>query len=106
MSIATSFRASSLACVLVIVGLGGVGVGLGGCTTQSLQAKAQPPEQHVVMSDNHPLVNAIRWHPSLGSPDRQWVILAGGDHAALIEDTAPAFVTAVVDFMERPGLRQ
>jgi pimeloyl-ACP methyl ester carboxylesterase len=36
------------------------------------------------------------------NPDRQWVILAGGDHAALLEDTAPAFVAAVVAFVERP----
>ena len=38
----------------------------------------------------------------LGNPDRQWVILAGGDHAALLEDTAPALIAAVVNFVERP----
>ena len=37
-----------------------------------------------------------------GNPDRQWTILAGGDHAALIENTQPAFVAAVANFLERP----
>lgn len=40
----------------------------------------------------------------LGSPDRQWIILAGGDHAALLEDTLPAFIAAIVNFIERPRL--
>jgi pimeloyl-ACP methyl ester carboxylesterase len=38
----------------------------------------------------------------LGNPDRQWIILAGGDHAALLENTAPALIAAVVNFIERP----
>ncbi len=38
----------------------------------------------------------------LGSPDRQWIILAGGDHAALLERTLPAFIAAIVNFIERP----
>jgi pimeloyl-ACP methyl ester carboxylesterase len=42
---------------------------------------------------------------ALGSPDRQWVILAGGDHAALLEHTLPAFIAAIVNFIERPQLR-
>lgn len=40
----------------------------------------------------------------LGTADKQWVVLAGGDHAALIEDTLPAFVAAIVAFVERPRL--
>jgi len=38
----------------------------------------------------------------LANPDRQWVVIAGGDHAALLEDTQPAFVAAIVNFLERP----
>lgn len=38
----------------------------------------------------------------LGHPDRAYVIVAGGDHAAHIEDTGPRFVQAVVSFLERP----
>jgi pimeloyl-ACP methyl ester carboxylesterase len=38
----------------------------------------------------------------LGTADRQWVVLAGADHAALIENSAPAFVAAVVAFVGRP----
>jgi pimeloyl-ACP methyl ester carboxylesterase len=39
----------------------------------------------------------------LGTMDRQWVVLAGADHAALIENSAPAFIAAVVAFVSRPG---
>ncbi len=41
---------------------------------------------------------------ALGNPDRQHVILAGGDHAALVEDTMAAFIAAIVNFVERPRL--
>jgi pimeloyl-ACP methyl ester carboxylesterase len=41
----------------------------------------------------------------LGSPDRQWIILAGGDHAALVEKTMPAFIAGIVNFIERPRLQ-
>ena len=37
-----------------------------------------------------------------GNPDRQWVILAGGDHAALLEKMQPAFIAAIISFLERP----
>lgn len=37
-----------------------------------------------------------------GNADRQWVVLAGGDHAAVIENMQPAFVAAIVNFLERP----
>ena len=38
----------------------------------------------------------------LGTADRQWVVLPGVDHAALIEDSQPAFIAAVVSFVSRP----
>jgi pimeloyl-ACP methyl ester carboxylesterase len=38
----------------------------------------------------------------LGTADRQWVVLAGADHAALIENSAPAFIAAIVAFVSRP----
>jgi len=37
----------------------------------------------------------------LGTTDRQRVTLMGGDHAALLEDTRPTFVDAIVSFLER-----
>jgi pimeloyl-ACP methyl ester carboxylesterase len=37
----------------------------------------------------------------LGTRDKEWVTLMGGDHAALLEDTKPTFVDAVVRFAER-----
>jgi pimeloyl-ACP methyl ester carboxylesterase len=42
----------------------------------------------------------------LGTADRAWVVLAGGDHASLIENMQPAFVAAVVGFLERPVWRR
>ena len=46
-----------------------------------------------------------RFFSRLGTADRQWVVIAGGDHAALLEDTQPAFVAAMVAFLERPRRR-
>lgn len=43
-----------------------------------------------------------RFFARLGTPDRQWVTIPGSDHAALLEDTLPAFVAAIVNFLERP----
>jgi alpha-beta hydrolase superfamily lysophospholipase len=43
-----------------------------------------------------------RFFARLGDPDRQWVVIAGGDHAALLEDMQPAFVAAMANFIERP----
>ncbi len=51
-----------------------------------------------------PLVSQARLFTQLGNPDRQWVILPGGDHGALVEDTQPAFVAAIVSFLQRPPL--
>ena len=38
----------------------------------------------------------------LGTADRQWVVIPRGDHAALIEDTAPRMIAAIRAFLERP----
>ncbi len=37
----------------------------------------------------------------LGSKEKSWVTLLGGDHAALLEDTKPSFVDAIITFLER-----
>ncbi|HEX3760207.1 MAG TPA: alpha/beta fold hydrolase [Kofleriaceae bacterium] len=37
----------------------------------------------------------------LGTADRQWVMIPGGDHAALLEDTAPRMIAAIRAFIER-----
>lgn len=39
----------------------------------------------------------------LSTADRQWIVLPGGDHAALIEDTHPAFIAAISSFIQRSG---
>jgi pimeloyl-ACP methyl ester carboxylesterase len=49
-----------------------------------------------------PTALQAKFFARLANPDRQWVVLAGGDHAALLEETQPAFVAAVVAFLERP----
>ncbi len=38
----------------------------------------------------------------LGTADREWVVMAGGDHASLMENMQPAFVAAMINFIERP----
>ena len=49
-----------------------------------------------------PVANQAKVFAHFASPDRQWIILAGGDHAALVENTMPAFIAAIVNFIERP----
>jgi alpha-beta hydrolase superfamily lysophospholipase len=43
---------------------------------------------------------ALFW--KLGTPDRMWVTLPGGDHAAHLETPRPRFIHAITMFMERP----
>jgi len=38
----------------------------------------------------------------LGTRDRQWVMVPRGDHAALLEDTAPRMIAAIRAFLDRP----
>ena len=40
----------------------------------------------------------------LGTSDRQWIMIPKGDHAALLEDTAPRMVAALRAFVERASL--
>jgi len=44
-----------------------------------------------------------RFFARIAAPHRQWALLPGGDHAAHLEDTHAAFVSAVVEFIIRPG---
>jgi pimeloyl-ACP methyl ester carboxylesterase len=41
----------------------------------------------------------------IGNPDKQWIVLAGGDHAAMLENTHAAFIAAIDAFVKRPRLR-
>ncbi len=43
---------------------------------------------------------------AIGARDKQMVMLPGGDHAAQIEDTHDAWITAVVSFLTRPQVRR
>ena len=46
-----------------------------------------------------------RFFQKIAAPQRQWTLLPGGDHAAQLEDTHEAFVSAVVEFIMRPRSR-
>ena len=48
-----------------------------------------------------PVANQAKLFSRLGDPDRAWVIVEGGDHAAHLEDCGGRFVHAVVAFLER-----
>jgi len=59
----------------------------------------------LIQGERDPLAPAdaqARLFVGLGTPDKQWVVLEGGDHAALVEDTHPAFIAAIVAFVSRP----
>ena len=58
-----------------------------------LQAELDP----LAKSDAH-----ARLFARLGTTDRQWVVIPKGDHAALLEDTAPRMIAAIRGFLERP----
>lgn len=58
-----------------------------------LQAELDP----LTRTDAH-----ARLFARLGTVDRQWVVIPRGDHAALIEDTAPRLIMAIRAFLERP----
>ena len=49
-----------------------------------------------------PVESQAKLFERLDHPDRQWVILAGGDHAAHLENSGPRFVHAIVTFLDRP----
>jgi pimeloyl-ACP methyl ester carboxylesterase len=58
-----------------------------------LQAELDP----LARTDAH-----ARLFARLGTVDRQWVVIPKGDHAALLEDTAPRLIAAIRAFLERP----
>jgi pimeloyl-ACP methyl ester carboxylesterase len=50
-----------------------------------------------------PMDVTARFFQKIAAPQRQWTLLPGGDHVAQLEDTHAAFVSAVVEFITRPG---
>ncbi len=49
-----------------------------------------------------PVPNLAKLFARLGTEDKAWVTLAGGDHAAHLETPAPRFVDAVLSFLDTP----
>lgn len=50
-----------------------------------------------------PLDVTARFFQKIAAPQRQWTLLPGGDHAAQLEDTHIAFISAVAEFIMRPA---
>jgi pimeloyl-ACP methyl ester carboxylesterase len=68
-----------------------------------------PEDVHVpvllLQAEHDPLARVeahARAFARLGTIDRQWVVIPRGDHAALLEDTAPRMIAAIRAFVERP----
>jgi pimeloyl-ACP methyl ester carboxylesterase len=59
---------------------------------------------HGILDPYAPVAAQGSTFTQLGNADRQWIILAKGDHAALLENMQPAFISAIVNFIERPKL--
>lgn len=62
----------------------------------------------VLHGDRDPGIPAdavARYFSRLTVPHRQWTVLAGGDHAAQLEDSHDAFIDAVAGFLLRPTVR-
>jgi len=59
-----------------------------------LQAELDP----LARTDAH-----ARLFSRLGTSDRQWIVIPGGDHAALLENTAPRMIAAIRAFVDRAG---
>jgi pimeloyl-ACP methyl ester carboxylesterase len=63
----------------------------------------------VLFGDRDPgvvLDDAGKFFARLASPDKQMIVLPGGDHAAQIEDTHDAWIAAVVNFLNRPAVKR
>jgi pimeloyl-ACP methyl ester carboxylesterase len=53
-----------------------------------------------------PQEDAGKFFATIASPDKQMVVLPGGDHAAQLEDTHDAWIAAIVNFINRPPVRR
>ena len=50
--------------------------------------------------------DAGKYFARFGTGDKQMVVLPGADHAAQLEDTHDAWIMAIVNFLNRPGLKK
>jgi pimeloyl-ACP methyl ester carboxylesterase len=73
-----------------------------------LWSKAPPSPRGAILllqgvGDGYVPPDAVaRLFNTLGTADRSWVVLPDSDHAAHVEDAMPAWVGAIVHFIERP----
>jgi pimeloyl-ACP methyl ester carboxylesterase len=59
----------------------------------------------LIQGERDPLAPTARqavFFSRLGTADRQWVTIPGGDHAAFLETPRPAFIHALVTFLTQP----
>ena len=59
--------------------------------TLLLQAEFDP----LARTDNH-----VKFFAKIANPNKQWVVLAGGDHAALLEKPREKLIKSTIDFIE------
>ena len=52
-----------------------------------------------------PMDVTARFFQKIAASQRQWTLLPGADHVAQLEDTHAAFISAVVEFIMRPGVK-
>lgn len=57
---------------------------------------------HGEFDPHTPIERQMIFFALLGTSDKQWVVVPGGDHAALLETSRAYFLSAVVGFIERP----
>jgi uncharacterized Ntn-hydrolase superfamily protein/pimeloyl-ACP methyl ester carboxylesterase len=53
-----------------------------------------------------PQEDAGKFFARIAAPDKQMVVLPGGDHAAQLEDTHEAWIAAIINFINRPPVRR
>jgi pimeloyl-ACP methyl ester carboxylesterase len=53
-----------------------------------------------------PQEDAGKFFARIAAPDKQMIVLPGGDHAAQLEDTHDAWIAAIVNFINRPPVRR
>jgi pimeloyl-ACP methyl ester carboxylesterase len=69
---------------------------------RAIQPEAIRVPTLLIQGDRDPGIKrevAAAFFARLASPQRRWVVIARGDHAAHIEDTAPEFASALLEFL-------
>lgn len=69
----------------------------------ALDGAALKVPTHILQGEFDPLANTdahARFFVKIANPNKQWTVLAGGDHAALLETPRARLIKASIDFIE------